>query len=388
MLLATGASAQEQRPTKHVDVIEVNGFVDAVTLDFLQSALEDATAGNAEALVVQLDSTGAIAPRDRLDTTMFRIAHSVVPVAVWVGGTGSPRASGDALRLVNAAAVTGVGPGARVGGVSGSEAVRRRTVDVSAPTLGDFIVSLDGRRAANRTISVPSEIVRREGRDPQRRPLVALRFAKPGFVARVLHGVTSPSTAYLLLLVGLLLIIFEFFSAGIGIAGVTGAVSLALAAYGLGALPTRPWALALVGLGMVGFAIDLQAGAPRTWTIIGSAALAVGSVTLFDGVDLPLVTAALGVGGMALAMVAGVPSMIRARFSTPTIGRESMVGELGVAVVDVDPEGTVEVRGAPWKARTNRATPIAGGATVRVVAIDGLLLEVEPEEGGAKEYPH
>ncbi|MDQ3758086.1 MAG: hypothetical protein M3394_09590, partial [Actinomycetota bacterium] len=73
-------------------------------------------------------------------------------------------------------------------------------------------------------------------------------------------------------------------------------------------------------------------------------------------------------------------------FSTPTIGRESMVGESGEAVGAVDPEGTVEVRGAPWRARTNRATPIAAGDPVRVAGIDGLLLEVEPPEGGAKDY--
>jgi membrane-bound serine protease (ClpP class) len=65
-----------------------------------------------------------------------------------------------------------------------------------------------------------------------------------------------------------------------------------------------------------------------------------------------------------------------------------MIGEMGSATADVDPEGTVTVRGALWRARTNRATPIAAGEPVRVVAIDGLLLEVEPEEGAAKEARH
>ena len=87
-------------------------------------------------------------------------------------------------------------------------------------------------------------------------------------------------------------------------------------------------------------------------------------------------------------MIAGMPAMVRARFSTPTIGRESMIGEMGVALAAIEPEGTVEVHGAPWRARTNRATPIAAGAAVRVVAIDGLLLEVEPETGGAKDARH
>jgi membrane-bound serine protease (ClpP class) len=77
--------------------------------------------------------------------------------------------------------------------------------------------------------------------------------------------------------------------------------------------------------------------------------------------------------------------MVRARFSTPTVGRQSMIGETGVALAGIAPEGVVQVRGAPWRARTNRATPIAEGDRVRVIAIDGLLLEVEPETGGARE---
>jgi membrane-bound serine protease (ClpP class) len=63
-----------------------------------------------------------------------------------------------------------------------------------------------------------------------------------------------------------------------------------------------------------------------------------------------------------------------------------MIGEMGEAVADVKPDGVVRIREALWRARTNRATPIASGDRVRVVGIDGLLLEVEPEEGGARDY--
>jgi membrane-bound serine protease (ClpP class) len=156
----------------------------------------------------------------------------------------------------------------------------------------------------------------------------------------------------------------------------------------LSVLPTRPVSAGLLALGIAGFAIDVQAGAPRTWTVIGTVALLAGSLRLFDGFGIPWWTVVLVVGGIALMMVAGMPAMLRARFSTPTIGRESMVGEMGAAAADVDPEGTVTVRGALWRARTNRATPIVAGDIVRVVAIDGLLLEVEPEEGGAKDAHH
>jgi membrane-bound serine protease (ClpP class) len=89
---------------------------------------------------------------------------------------------------------------------------------------------------------------------------------------------------------------------------------------------------------------------------------------------------------MAVSMFSGMPAMVRTRFGTPTIGREWMVGEEGAAVTAVDPDGTVRIRGAQWRARTNRATPIASGEVVRVVEIDNLILEVEPLEGGAKDY--
>jgi membrane-bound serine protease (ClpP class) len=63
-----------------------------------------------------------------------------------------------------------------------------------------------------------------------------------------------------------------------------------------------------------------------------------------------------------------------------------MVGELGMAEVAVDPDGVVVIREARWRARTNRATPIAAGDVVRVVSVEGLVLEVEPEEGGARDH--
>jgi membrane-bound serine protease (ClpP class) len=63
-----------------------------------------------------------------------------------------------------------------------------------------------------------------------------------------------------------------------------------------------------------------------------------------------------------------------------------MVGEEGSSASAVDPEGTVLVRGAPWRARTNRATPIKAGEPIRVAGIEGLVLQVEPLTGAARDY--
>jgi membrane-bound serine protease (ClpP class) len=98
---------------------------------------------------------------------------------------------------------------------------------------------------------------------------------------------------------------------------------------------------------------------------------------------LPLIA---GVVTMVLMMLAGLPATIRSRFSTPTIGRSSMIGELGEAVADVQPDGVVRVRDALWPAFANRSTPIATGDVVRVIGIEGMRLEVEPEEGGARDH--
>jgi membrane-bound serine protease (ClpP class) len=81
-----------------------------------------------------------------------------------------------------------------------------------------------------------------------------------------------------------------------------------------------------------------------------------------------------------------MPSMVRTRFATPTIGREWIIGSTGIAVGGISPEGVAQVGESKWRARTNRATPIAAGAELRVVAIDGVTLEVEPAEGGARDY--
>jgi membrane-bound serine protease (ClpP class) len=200
--------------------------------------------------------------------------------------------------------------------------------------------------------------------------------------------VASRSVTYLLLVIGLLLVILEFFTAGIGVGAAVGAGCIMLAGYGIGVLPVRPLGVGLLLVGIFGYAIDLQAGTPRTWTVVGTVGVVAGSLLFYQGARLSWLALVVGIVGTPLFMIAGMPAMLRARFSTPTIGRESMIGEFGTALADVSPEGTVEVRGAPWRARTNRATPISSGGRVRVIGIDGLLLEVEPEVGGAKEAHH
>jgi membrane-bound serine protease (ClpP class) len=223
------------------------------------------------------------------------------------------------------------------------------------------------------------------------REATTVRFFKLGLVPRLLHTVASPASAYLLLTIGLALLVFEFFTAGIGVAGLVGAVTLILGSVGIGELPMSGFGVALLLLSMVAFAVDVQVGIPRLWTGVGLVLYIVASFTMFRPVDgLTMrpswITLAVGIVGIALTFIVGMPSMVRTRFATPTIGRQNLVGATGVAVGEIAPDGVVMVDGAQWRARTNRATPLASNAEIRVVDIDGVTLQVEPLEGGARDY--
>lgn len=391
---ASGSTAQPAQDAGSVAVIEVSGLLDRVLVDFISSQLDAAEDRGSLALVLQLNSSGAVVSDERLEELVETIESSPVPVDVWIGPSGS-RALDESVRLVAAARTSGLAPGSRIeitpslrgdrelGGeaavgdrIGAEDAVELGLVDNDAPTIGEFVLGLEG---------VQSEVVEVDG-EQQRQPVTQARFAQLPLSGQLMHTVASPPVAYLLFVIGLALILFELFTAGIGVAGVVGAGSLVLGSYGLASLPTNPIAVALLLFAVFGYGIDVQTGVPRAWSAIATAAFALGSLVLYDDISLSWVTLLVAIVGMALAMVGGMPAMVRTRFSTPTIGREWMVGEVGSAVGAVSPEGVVSVRDAPWRARTNRATPIEAGQSVRVVSIDGLLLEVEPLEGAARDH--
>jgi membrane-bound serine protease (ClpP class) len=259
------------------------------------------------------------------------------------------------------------------------------------PTVGDFIVALDGQtvKVAGKPVKLDTADVVGEGKDRRRQPNQEVRFHKLDLGQQLAHTLVTPWVAYFFFVAGFALIVFEFFTAGVGIAGFVGAVAVIGACFGFSHLPVQWWAIALLLLGLLGLSIDLQAGGLGAWTFIGAASLVAGSVTLYGGssrLDPSWWVIALVCGGTVLFMLSGMTAMIRSRFSTPTIGREELIGEMGVAEVDVAPDGVVRIHDALWRARTNRATPITAGAEIRVVAVEGIVLEVEPPEGGARDH--
>lgn len=371
-------------------------MLDPVNASLIKGAIDGAERLDSVLVVLQIDSPGAL--DIDVDDLIRTVSQSRVPVVVWVGPTGSS-ARGAATLLAMAAHVLVVAPGAHleVNGRSlgAEEAVRQKLADLALPSVGEVIVALDERvitTTAGR-VELDTATVKETKKGLRREPNSDLdvRFSKLGLAARLQHAFTSPSIALFMLFVGLCLLVFEFFTAGVGLAGAVGALALVGSSYGFSHLPMNWWALALVVVGLIGFSIDVQAGVLAFWTVVGTVFTFVGALSLYSGpsrLDPPLWMVFVITGGVVLFMLAGMTSVVRARFSTPTIGRESMIGEMGEATTDVRPDGIVRVRGAVWKARTNRATPIQVSDPIRVVAVDGLVLEVEPESGGARDAGH
>jgi membrane-bound serine protease (ClpP class) len=263
------------------------------------------------------------------------------------------------------------------------------TTDQGVPTDRNMILAMDGKTIDGHEVN--TVVKQLDDKGQEQNVSTTPVFNGLGVFEEVLHTVASPPMAFLLLVIGMALLIFEFFTAGVGIAGGVGAACVVLGCYGLTALPTRPVAVALLILSMLAFAIDVQVGIPRLWTGVGIVLFIIGAWYLYEpvpGNDLRLgwITLIAAVGGVMLAFIVGMPSMVRTRFATPTIGREWMIGHEGTATTSIDPEGVALVSGARWRARTNRATPISAGSGLKVVAIDGVTLEVEPETGAARDY--
>src|ERR671910_30388 len=342
---AATAPAQEDCADGVVNVIEVDGLLDTVLADFVDDEVDEANGdGCVRAVVLQLDTGGATLSEGRVDELVAALETSEVPGDVWGVAPGSSIEVTPALldaRGVAPADLGDVDVGDRIGH---ERAVELDLVDNDAPVLGEFVVGLP---------DVESEAV--EG---GRQPLTEFRFASLGIVGQLMHTVASPPVAYLLFVIGLTLLLFELYTAGVGVAGVTGAGLLLLGSYGLVALPTRPIGVALLLLAMFAYGVDVQTGVPRVWTGIGTVAFVVGSLVLYDGVSVSWVTLLIAFVGITLTMLAGMPTMVRTRFSTPTIGREWMVGEMGSARTDIDPDGVVSIRDAPWRDRPHAPQPL------------------------------
>jgi len=409
-----------------VQVVKVSGLIDRVVKDSIVTQVENPPEG-AFAVLLWVDSHGSVLSDDDYADLAQALQSYDGTLAFWVGQPGAI-AAGGAAELAGLADVVGVSPGSTIGDIGeprlsstmtspvfvdslarlqeariGADEAIQLGVSVGptedTATIGTFLTHIPGYEVFR---CLMPEVASDEGvaggdseadaavsgANPRLRtvPVTRVQIAGLSVLKGFMHTVASPEVAYLFFVLGLGLLIFELYTAGVGIAGVLGAAFVALGSYGIAELPTRWWAVGLLVAAFVAMAVDVQTNLPRLYTVVGMVLFTLGTFLLYDGVSMSWLTAIVGIIGALLYAYSGMPSMVRTRFSTPTIGRKWMIGEMVTAVTDIDPEGTIVYNDAKWRAITNRATPVLAGDSARVIGIDRLLLEVEPEEGGARDY--
>jgi len=408
-----------------IDVVDLEGVIDPTTASYLEARISSAVEDESTAVIVQLDTPGGldVSMRDMVQ----QIVRSPVPVVVWVGPPGA-RAASAGVFLVYASHVATMAPGTAIGAahpvnlgdatveekvvedaaallrslaeqrgrdvefadeavresrsLTEGEAFERGVIDIdpgetrSIPTL---LRALDGRTVETAAGSTTLKTV---GSD------VTVRFHKPGLLTRILHAVTDPTIAYLLLVLGFWALVFELSQPGIGVAGVAGAVSLLMSFYALAVLPVNIAGLLLLLLGLVFFTIDVFTAGLGVWTVGGALALLAGSILLFGGVAEAIEVSPWVIGIVVLGSVLffgfAMTVAMRGRRRASTTGSEGLIGLTGEARSDLAPDGQAWVKGALWRARALNG-PIAKGSRVRVRRVDGLLLLVRVEEEGKED---
>jgi membrane-bound serine protease (ClpP class) len=420
LLIGTGHAAWGQG--EHlIDVVDLEGVIDPTTAGYLEARIQRAVDDGSEAVIIQLDTPGGldVSMRDMVQ----RITRSPVPVVVWVGPSGA-RAASAGIFLVYASHVAAMAPATNLGAahpvdlgggdvgekavedaaallrglalergrsvefaeaavresaaLSAEEAFAQDVIDIDpgqTPSLTDLLAAIDGRTVV--TTTGPRTLVT-EGPD------VTVRFHQPGILTRILHAITDPTVAYLLLVLGFWALVFELAQPGVGVAGVAGAVALIMALFALGSLPFSVAGLGLVVLGLVFFAIDVVTAGLGVWTVGGTLALLAGSILLFGGVAPAIEVSPWVIGivvvGSVLFFGFAMTVAMRARRRVSVTGSEGMIGLPGEARSDLSPEGQAWVKGALWRARALNG-PIARGSRIRVRRVDGLLLLVQADEG-------
>ena len=391
--------AQADPSDAFVDVVVVSGPMDERTVNFVTRAITDT---DASLVVLQLN-VGVVLGGD-LDDLRALITDPPVPVAVWVGPTPAT-ARGAAVRLVMAATLRGAAPGSTIGwaspalagGAVSAEPVPAElldevvvisgpipgVIDLVEPSIGQFIVGLHGLSVLVDGSEVTLDTARSEVVDGVERlvPSARVRFVSEGLIDRVLHAAVRPEAAFFFLLAGLTLAVFEFYAAGPGLAAAVAVVCLLLAGHGLSVMPTWwPGVLACLG-GILLYVVDLQRNDLGWRSILGTALLGFGGLRLVDGAPQLVPSwwvVLIVVTGIALFFGLALTTMVRARFSTQTIGRDHLIGRRGVAVGPITPDGEVDLGGTRWRARSTRRSGIAAGDAVVVVRIDGVVVEVDP----------
>jgi len=259
--------------------------------------------------------------------------------------------------------------------LSSEQALLQGVIDIVATDVNDLLEKANGREVnvngRNQTLDTSNLIVEQ---------------IEPDWRNKLLSVITDPNIAYILILLGIYGLFFEFMNPGFVLPGVIGAICLLLALYALQVLPVNYAGLALILLGIIFMVAEVFAPSFGALGIGGVIAFVFGSLILFDIEDneirvaVPLIVAiSLVTAGFFLVVI----RMVFAAHRKPVVsGVEELLGSIGEVLEDFEQRGNIRIHGEIWQGSTH--TPLQRGHRVRVTAIDGLILQVEPEREDVK----
>ena len=410
LLVQPGAAFARQ-----VNVIRVESVISPSSADYIVTAIKQAEKDKVAALVIELDTPGG------LDTSMRVIIKEMLaaerPIVVYVAPSGARAASAGAFITV-AAHIAAMAPGTNIGAAAPvamggpmdktmekkvtndaaaymrtiaekrgrpidlaeewvrkatakteTEALKAKLIDVISPKLDDLLQAIDGRvvttAAGKVKIETKNAVIHRE---------------EMNLREKILRIITDPTIAYLLLILGLAGLYFEFSTPGAILPGVLGGISLILALYAFQQLPINYAGVLLILLAIVMFIAEIKIVSHGVLTAGGIAAMILGSMMLIN-TPAPYMrislTAIIGTAAAtAVFFLFVVGAGVRALRSRTTTGMEGLIGEIGVVRTRLAPRGQVFLRGELWNAEGDGV--VETGESVRITGMDGLTLRVVP----------
>ena len=404
---------------EEIHLITVADAIGPGIADYIETGIEQASQADAACVIIELDTPGGLA--ESMRTIVRAIYASAIPVVVYVSPSGA-RAASAGVMITMAADIAAMAPGTNIGAahpvsaggqeidetmsakvtndmvayiksiaaergrnaewaekavresvsITETEALAANVIDIVAKDLDDLILQINGRKVTGKGVLVVERVV--------------FKRVKEGLRTKILKTISNPNIAYILLMIGLAGLYFELSHPGAIFPGVIGGIAIILAFFALQTLPVNYAGVLLILLAIIFFILEIKVTSYGMLSVAGIIALMLGSLMLFDS-SIPGVQLAWHVLIPTIVIISGffvgvAALAFRAQVSRPRTGASGLVGEIGVVKQDIAPEGKVFVHGELWTARS--AQPINTGVKVRIIKIQGLTLEVIPEESQSK----